>query len=30
VRLDNFRVSDGEIENDGRGRIIVNSLRAAS
>jgi formylmethanofuran dehydrogenase subunit A len=30
VRLENFRVSDAEVENDGRGRIIVNQLRAAS
>jgi formylmethanofuran dehydrogenase subunit A len=30
VRLENFRVSDGEIVNEGRGRIIVNQLRAGS
>jgi formylmethanofuran dehydrogenase subunit A len=30
VRLENFRVSDEEIVNEGRGRIIVNQLRAGS
>jgi formylmethanofuran dehydrogenase subunit A len=30
VRLENFRVSDEEIANEGRGRIIVNQLRAGS
>lgn len=30
VRLENFRVSDEEIANEGRGRVIVNRLRAGS
>ncbi len=29
MRLDNFRLSDAEIENDGRGRLIVHRGRAA-
>jgi len=30
VRLENFRVSDEEIVNEGRGRVIINPLRAGS
>jgi len=30
MRLDNFRVSDGEIENNGRGHLVIHACKARS
>ena len=30
MRLDNFALSDGEIENNGRGHLVVHACKARS